>query len=1066
MDIREWLAGLGLGQYADAFIQNDIDLETLGMLTGDDLKEMGVASIGHRLRILRDAAALAPSDEPAEPTPAQPMIERRNLTVMFCDLVGSTQLSVDVDPEDLRDHMADFRQVIVDAIEPYSGYVAQYLGDGVLIYFGYPRAFEYDAENAVSAALDIVSSVSAMDPFGTYQPQVRIGIATGLTVVGRSAVLEDEIGESAVGRTLNLAARLQALAEPDGVVISGSTRRLVGDLYVCTDLGEQRLKGFGLPVQVWQVEGRANLSDRFHALRATRQLSPLTGRHLQADLLADRYADARLGLGRFVIIVGDGGVGKSRLARHVVDHAGQTADAGAILQCAPNSAGSSFHPFRYYLIRACGITGDDDARTATEKIAKVISFAGPITETRIALVAELIRLDNIDLSPLGLLSAQERRRQLMGFLRALTLMIARSTSVLILEDIQWADPSTMELFTELRPVFQTMPLLILATSRPVEDAPWIGAEDIEVLELGRLDDTASVDLINKVADGHAIPENAVRKIVERSDGVPMFIEELTLGYLEAETDDADHSENSVGVPVSLADALMARLDRLKNGRHVAQVAAVIGYAFPTAILIDAVGTEAAHARLGIDELLAAKILETGESQFGETVSFRHNLLRDAAYDLLLRKDRERLHCRVADCLIDNFPAIANSVPHIVALQLEQGQKLDEAAAHWDQAGEQASKRSAYAEAATFFQRALDVIARIEPSPSRDERELTYRLNLTSCLVAGRGYADPAAEAAMEKAVALSHAAGRRDKLIPALTAKWVTVGTHDHTIRTKLAEQVFEAARGGNDVDALFAHRVMATTKLFGGEFTESLAHIGRFFDIYDRETHEPALAVVGPSNHAITMMFGLAEIYTIRNELDLADQWTARVFETADALGAIHNVCHSIAFIGCFLPTLRAQDDVLAHQAARLDFLSAEHDLPFWRGHADLFCGLSQIRSGQVEAGFELARKGIRGLIESNAFSICWFLLYADACEKFGRLDEAARILTMVRPAQERGELWMVAEFHRIEALVAIGRGEAPDIAHQKMQMALEVAREQGADLFLQRAQADMPKLDVLVPA
>lgn len=1069
--MERWLADLGYPQYARAFADNDVDAATLPLLTSEDLREIGVASVGHRRLILRAAERLrrgdahphsgfaeapAPAPTPAPAPAPERLIERRNLSVMFCDLVDFTKLSNAVDPEDLREHMARLRQVIVEAIEPYSGFIAQYLGDGVLVYFGYPRSHEYDAENAVSAALDIIASVRAMAPFGAHEPRVRIGIATGLTVVGRFEVSDDEVGESAVGRTVNLAARLQGLASPNGVVVSAATRRLIGDLFTCESRGRFDLKGFDRPAEVWDVVGRATSADRFNALRAGRRISPFNGRRAEVAHLVRRYEAAVGGEGRIVTIVGEGGVGKSRLARRIAEYAGDAADAGAVLQCAPNSGGSALHPFRSYLARLTAIDEADDADAARDKIAHALAAAGPVTAVGVALIAEFLRRGDIDASPLAPLSAQERRRRLMALLRDLTLAMARSTTVLIFDDVQWADPSTQELMKTLSPAISAMPLLVLATSRPTEDPSWLSGPMVETMELTRLDEASSRDLMRAIAGDAALPAKAEQAILARSDGVPVFIEELTRGYLEAAADGGDADDRLAGVPETLAESLLSRLDRLAHGRRLALVAAVIGNQFPLSVLIAISGVDETTARRGVEELLNARILETGRGQFGETLAFRHLLLRDAAYELLLRRERVSLHRDIARYLTDAEPSIGEAIPHIVAMQLEQGEALEEAAAQWDYAGDQAVRRSAYEEATSFFQRALAVTARLAPSKARDEKELTFRLNLTSCLVAARGYADPDAVAEMEKAVAISHAAGRRDNLIPALTAKWVTVGAQDQSIRRQLAVQIYEAARGGSDIDLLFANRVMATTHVFGGEFVEALAHIDRFFEIYDEATHERALAVVGPSNHALTMKFGLAEVYTIRNQLALADQWTERVFERAARLGAIHNTCHAIAFIGCLLPALRDQNDVLTENARRISRLSAEHDLPFWRGHAKLFHGVATARSGDPAAGFAEAREGIRDLVAANAFSICWFLIYADACEEFGHTDEAAETLDMVRPFQDRGERWMEAEFHRIEALILMRREGLTARADAAMKRALDVASRQGATLFLNRARAD----------
>ena len=1077
-DITAWLTSLGLPQYAPAFVDNDVDAEILGELTADDLREMGVKSIGHRRRLLKAAQAVAdsePADPPAgaepqppaaspwtEGAPAEPSAERRNLTVMFCDLMDSTALSVNVDPEDLRHYLARFRDVVEAAVQPFSGHVAQYLGDGLLVYFGFPRSSEHDTESAVAAALSVVDDVARMEPFADHQPKVRIGIATGLTVVGTLNEQDGKTGEEAVGETPNLAARLQALATPNTVVIAPQTRQRIGDLFECTDLGSFDLKGFSEPVRAWRVDGQSRKASRFGALRSDHSTTAFVGREEELTRLRYRLAEAQEGRGQFAVIVGESGLGKSRLARRIVREACGTAESQPVLQCAPYNVGTPFHPFRYYIEQTSGVALSDTPDETARKLSAVISRAGPVTPERLALIGELIRAPGLDSTPLYGLSSKERRRRIMLLLLDLINAIARESTVITFEDIQWIDPSTAELFDQFLPGLASLPVLLLATMRPQDHPAWLARADARFISLQTLDREDTVRLIGAIAGDRDIPEHVVDTIMARSDGIPIFAEELARGYVEAASKGQEAPDGLSGLPASLSESLLARLDRLKAGRSLAQTAAVIGHEFPIAVLISVSGLTEAQARNGIDELLDADVLTVKHSPFGEAISFRHILLREAAYNLLLRTDRVRLHGQVARILIEDYAQIAESVPHIVAMHLEESGDFAAAAAQWDRAADQAAKRSAYAEAVVYLQSAIAANGRCKESAERDERELSFRLNVVGALIAAEGYSAEGVAPAMERAVELGRKTGNSARLVPALTAKWVVLGVNSQIDDClEIAAQIAEVARDGSEVDRLLAYRTMATARIFAGRFPEAKRSLEAFLELYDYDRHEEALRVIGPSNHAAMMMLGMSEVYAFMADLDAAEHWRKRALQAADRNGEMHNICHTLLFAGCFVSALLEQRDALGRHADTLRTLATENELPYWLGHADLFHGLSLIRRGEEDEGFAEARRGVRGLIEQNAFNSCWYVLYAEACQNAGRLDEAAEFLALVTPAQAQGERWMAAEFHRIQGRLLLARGEPAEAVRAEYQAALKTAQAQGAMLFVRRVEADMAALE-----
>lgn len=1078
-DILEWLSELGLTQYVDAFAENDIDLDILKELTAQDLREVGVKSVGHRRRILTAAAeaargksereALNAQPEPDQPSPpAAPdrSGERRNLTVMFCDLMDSTATVVQADPEDFREFLDKFRQRLEDVVAQFSGHVAQYVGDGLLVLFGYPSASEHDAENAVAAGLAIIEAVADMEPFAGRQQGVRIGIATGLTVLGGTDRLSYNLGDSAVGETPNLAARLQAIADANTVIVSSSTRKLISNLFECGDLGTFNLKGFDKPVRAWRVDGHGRAENRFGALRSGQKAGQFVGREPEMTRLRNRLVEASSGLGQFVVITAESGIGKSRLVHQIVEEVGRP--HVPVLQCTPYYAGSAFHPFRKLLQQASGASHDDSHAQMLEKLRAFLRANQLLSRESLRLLADLLRIsvdDDSEVDSLARLSPQDLRQKTMSILLDVLTAVASSAPISVVEDIQWIDPSTAELIGRFCQRLVTMPVLLLATMRPQKHPDWLVASPARFIELDRLSRYDMIRLISSLTGDIEAPKDVIDVIIERSDGIPIFAEELTRGYVDALREGGDAVNAWQKIPDSLTDSLMARLDRLKVGRELALTAAVIGHEFPIDVLIAVSGLEEAEARGGIDELLGAYVLVIGHSQFGEAISFRHMLMRDAAYELQLRRDRIKMHLHVAATLLAHFPIIASAVPNVVALHLESGGDHVNAAHYWNAACEQAQKRSAYVEALGYNERAIAANDECPPDRARDERELTYRLSGLSPLIASSGYSTEQVSKQTERVVALSRSLGASDKLLPALAAKWVSHASMDLRGRFEMAHQMLEAARTGSEVDKLLAHRMTATTNLFAGKFDVALHHIEQFFSIYDFDKHEEGISVVGPSNHALMMMLGRSEIYTIIGEYPKGEAWRDKALERAQKMGSAHNVCHLMLFAGCWLSALREEFDTLHHYAKRLEQLAGENDLP-WLHHSKIFRGLSLIVSGDRVAGYALASEGAKALTDSNAFRVSWRVIYCDVCLRTEHYDEALQHIELAQPAQDAGELWMAGEFAYVRSKLAIQRGEPRDAIDFHLQSGLELARSQGAKLFVDKLTALAAQHDKCTPA
>ena len=1103
LDLHAWLEQLGLAAYAQTFVDHHVDAELLPKLTGDDLREMGIGSVGHRRRLLDAAAQLraAPpaAEAPPAPSPMQrpppeaaarsaPSVQRRQITVVFCDLVGSTALSARVDPEDLRDYLNHFRNLLARLVQQHSGWIAQYLGDGVLAYFGYPEAHEHDAEQAVTAALAIVEGLAtlpAMVGAADYMPQVRIGVATGMTVVGATLAADDSSEHSAVGQTPNLAARAQSMAAPDTVVVTAETRQLIGGLFECHDLGRFELKGFTEPVPLWQVTRESPLASRFDALRASSQHA-LVGRGDEAARILQRLAEARSGRGRLVVITGEGGIGKSRLVGHVVQVAQLASGPRLIFQCSPYHVSTPLHAVRYYLERASGIGAADSAHQALDKLASLLSNAGTelasaavaATAAKVppmALLAELLRFKRTSDSVLNTLSSTELRRLTMRLLASELEAAARRAPLLIIEDLQWIDPSSAELFAALLARLATLPVLVIATMRPGPLPAWMAEGRGEVVALDRLDAASTRALARAVAAPQLLSAAVEDAVVARSDGVPLFAEELTRACMQsvatagavAASPLTESTDASAPIPSTLVESLLARLDRYAHGRELAPIAAVLGREISVELLIavsvGATTLDRAGVQRGIRELLDAGVFVAGHSRFGEAIAFRHMLVREAAYQLLLRRERQRLHAHAAQTIESKFPQLAEALPQSVARHLSEAGEDERAALWWERAGADANQRSAYQEAMAHFRRALDLTDKRAPSAARDLREFELRRSLIKPLIAATGFQTAEVGAEISRSISLAERLGPQVSLVATLALKWMWHGPAGELgLRAALTQRMHEVAAGGSEVDKLWAYRFRGTSRVFSGRFKEAQADYEAFLELFDEARHGQALADVGPTSHHLMVLVGMAEVATFFKQPEQAQLWRERSLAVARASGRLHDLSQVLMFAGCLLSMVVGDADGLSTHAQELLALTrADEDRPLWRGHAELFLGLATVlRGSDLEQGFEMAASGIRQMQTQAAFYHFWYIPHADACCRAGRLVEAQASLDLALPMLAIGQGWMEAERLRVQGQLRQRRGEPLSAVRQDLEAALKVARQQEAPLFIERAEQALHNL------
>jgi class 3 adenylate cyclase/tetratricopeptide (TPR) repeat protein len=751
--VEDWLSHLGLGKYVEVFVQNDVDLQALPHVTEADLQGLGV-SLGHRKIILAAINELGqpkldglPPDslrgeksDPLVATPAEPAADRRLLSVLFCDLVGSTALSARLDPEDMHELTRRYQNSVAGAITRFGGYVAKYLGDGVLAYFGWPVAYEDHAERSIRSGLEALAAVEDIHSPDDQPLKARIGIASGHVVVGDIDGSSANERGSIAGDTPNLAARLQAAAAPGQIVVADSTRRLAGQSFEVESLGVQELKGFKSPIALFTVRGEREVESRFEAAHAS-SLSKFVGRSSEIGMLLDRWELAKGGQGQAVFLSGEAGIGKSRLVDALEERLHDSQHELIRLQCSPYHVTSAFYPVIQRLSRFAGFSAADDRTTRADKLRAVIQRYGENPQDVGSIYAELLSLELGDeFKPLDL-PAQQRKELIIRTLANRVLLAANFAPVLlIVEDAHWIDPSTSEVLKEVVNRLHGAAALVVVTHRPEWSADWAaGLAQVTTLTIGRLTRQQIRELIESMlAD---VPDQLAERIAERTDGVPLFVEELTRSILES----GKAASLNVEIPDSLQGSLMARLDRLTAAaKEVAQIASVIGREFDRRLLSKVARLDDRTIGEALQQLMSTQIVVVG-GVLRDALVFRHALIQDTAYQSLLSRRRRHYHEAIAKVLIDEYPDLAVTQPELIAQHYVQAQQDARALPYWMKAGERALGRSANYEAVNHFENALAIAKNLPEGPDRRKEVLEATLMLGEALNAAGRLSDAVAK---------------------------------------------------------------------------------------------------------------------------------------------------------------------------------------------------------------------------------------------------------------------------------------------------------------------------------
>jgi predicted ATPase/class 3 adenylate cyclase len=1073
MDIGDWLEQIGLGKYASVFAENEIDFLALPEITEEDLREMGLP-IGPRRKLLRALRGLADADTATDLAnftllPAGDA-ERRQITVMFCDLVGSTSLSEQLDPEDLRDLMAAYQKTAGDVIEHYDGHVAQYLGDGLMVYFGWPVAHEEDAVRAVQAGLHLVEAVKGME--ASEPLRVRIGIATGPVVVGETGAGDASVPKAAVGETPNVAARMQGLAGPEETIITPTTRRLAGGAFDYDDLGEHDLKGIANPVRAWRVVRESTVEGRFEA-RVTGELTPLVGREIELALLLDRWSEAKGGEGQVVLLSGEPGIGKSRITHVLREQIANEPHTRLRYQCSPYYTNTPFYPVIDQLERAAAFARDDPLESKLDKLEALLAQGTENVTEAAPLFAALLSLPMDRYQPLNL-SPQRQKEKTIEFLADQTIGLSqRSPVLMIFEDVHWADPTTLDLLSAVIDRIQNVEVLLVITYRPEFEPLWGGYSHVTLHSLNRLSRRQGARMVAKVAGGKALPEELLDQIIAKTDGVPLFVEELTKTVLEAglSKDQKNHgaADPAMAIPATLQDSLMARLDRLESGKEVAQIGACIGREFSYRLIAaiapgDTSGLDDALARL-----IDAELLYRRGRPPNATYSFKHALVQETAYQSLLKSRRRAIHGQIANTLEAQFGDVVEMEPELLAHHCTEAGRAEQAIPYWLQAGERAKRRSANVEAIGHFTKALDLLQTLPESSARNDQELHVQVALAVPLAATTGFASAEMEQVYTRARKLCEQVGKTSQLFPVLYGLWdFYLVRAEYKAAYEEARQLLDSVQSAEDPGLyLEAHRATGATLYYLGEFVSAREHLEAATALYDPQQHRAHVDLYRQDPGVACLSYSAWNLWC----LGYPDQALERIHHaTTLARESLHpfSLAWALNFAGRF-HEFRREGRLAQERAEAVISLANEHGFAYWLAWGTVIRGWALSAQGQAGEGMAQIRQGIAAIraTDTEIARSQDLGLLADAQCRAGKAEEGlatlAEALAFVEQTEERyyeAELYRLTGELTLQSQAGRQQSKLEVEAETCFQNSIEIAKHQQAKSWELRATTSLARL------
>lgn len=973
--------------------------------------------------------------------------ERRQLTILFCDLVGSMELAGRLDPEDWQDVLRTYQTRAGEVIERHGGYVAQYLGDGLLVYFGWPTTWDDSAERAVRAALGLVEAASTVRIEGATLT-ARVGLHTGTVVVGALG-REGRSEMLALGDVPNVAARVQTAAEPGTVLVSAATQRLVAGMFVVEERVEQTLSGVAAPVSLYRIVQPSGVRSRLDA--AAGRLTRFVGREIELATLVERWERAQDGDGQNVLVVGEAGVGKSRLAYQLRERLADVPHTWLECSASPYTQGTPFHPLIAMARQALAFAPGDSPHA---RLARVESGLGKLATPRsVALIADFLGLPSP--TPLAL-SPDLRRRETIDLLAKWNLAQGEvQPQVLVVEDLHWCDASSLEVLGRLVAQSATARVLLLTTARPEFTPPWPARENTTTLPLPRLRKRQAREMITALA-GRALAPATLDALVARADGVPLFVEELTKSVVQPGA-----ARGVEAIPVTLADSLMARLDRLATAKDVAQRAAVLGREFAYPLLAAIAGFDEESLRENLARLIDAEILFVRGTPPEATYTFKHALVQEAARESLLKRTRQQLHGRVVDVLVEIFPARAEAEPELVARHAEAAGRLDVAIAAYQRAGERAQARSAHEEAIRHFEHGIALLGALHEDRDRDACEAALQLALAESRAVALGYTSPRVEAAHERARALCEAVGDTRRLGFALSGLAVYSYNSGQAERAcGLAAQALANAEQTNDPELLLRARCdYGLVQVYRGEFVSALAHLEAA-----RVLYEPGIDLAAPCATGNPGVRALSASGWVLWALGFPDRALTRAREAvahARKLAHPFNVAHALLF-EAVVHALRRDFPAQRERAAEVIALSETYGFPYWHGVGLTFHAAARIASGEREAvadvrtGFaQTAATGGRGGAPASLAQLAQAYLAANLLD-----DAQAAVEAGLALSAQTGQPLFDAILRQLEARILLARGGSPAEAEALFRRAIEIAHRQKTRSFEMRAATGLAQL------
>jgi predicted ATPase/class 3 adenylate cyclase len=1016
-----------------------------------------------------DTAAAAPATRQPPPSPSGVTAEHRQLSVLFCDLVDSVGLTERLDTENLHDVLASYQRQATDIIERSGGLVAQYLGDGVLAYFGYPVASEHDAERAIRAGLDLVKNVENLAPT-PEQLRLRVGIATGMVLVGELFASEMADKPPIVGGTPNLAARLQSIAEPNTIVIAPSTKHLAGDLFECADLGPRNLKGFSQPIRMWQVLGERVAASRFEALRSAH--TPLIGREEELELLLRRWHRAKRGEGLVVLVSGEAGIGKSRLTRALQERVAVESHTRLIYHGSPHHRDSALYPAISQLIRAAGIERED---SADQKLTKLEAVLVPTAENLNEAVALLAPLLSIPLGskypPLDLTPQRRKDLTFKALFGQLEVLASRHPVLLVLEDAHWFDPTSLELFSLSIERLGNLPVLVVITARPEFVPPWPSHTYVSTMTLNRLGKHEGEALASTIAKGKALPPEVMDHIIAHTDGVPLFVEELTKTVLESGllTEAGDRYVlrgplPSLAIPSTLHASLLARLDRLAAVKDVAQTASAIGREFSYSLIAAVAGVRERDLQAALAQLVAAELIFQRGSPPEAKYLFKHALVQDAVYASLVRSRRNQIHAQIARALEGQFPDVAAREPEVLAHHFTTAGLVEHGVRYWIQAGQQASDRSAFVEATRHFTTGIELLKTLSDTPARMRQELALQIGLGAALIVTRGHPSLEVEHAYQRAHALCLELGGPPELASVLLGLWRCYIARSQLHRSlELGETLLQISNRNNDAaQGVVAHYALGNSSLLLAKLPEARLHFEDGFSHYRRE-QRLAPEFRGAQDPGVACLSYLGLCLWL---LGFPDQACTR---SQDALALAEEVQHpfSVSYARCclaFVTQFRRDARNAREHAEAAVALATEHGFAAWAAVATSFRGWALAMEGNHEKGMVELQQGVAALRAMGAG--IWFpyrcTMLAEVFDLVGNVKEALQSLAEAQTLMDQTEeRWWEAEIHRLQWTL-LWRHSMASLAEVEtgLRRALDVARRQGARSLELRAANSLARL------